>query len=158
MNSEMTRLLAGYPVWCTFPIQWGDQDAFAHVNNTVYLRWFESARIAYGAKVGLAQSRDSQQVGPILAAISCNYRRQLIYPDTVHIGARISGIGRTSMVMEHRVVSESLRAVAAEGDSTLVMFDYAEQKPVPVSSTVREMITQLEGPDSPFVQLNSNAG
>jgi acyl-CoA thioester hydrolase len=158
MNSEITRLLTGFPVWCTFPIQWGDQDAFAHVNNTVYLRWFESARIAYGAKVGLAQSRDAQTVGPILAAISCNYRRQLIYPDTVHIGARITGIGRTSMVMEHRVVSESLRAVAAEGDSTLVMFDYGEQKPVPVSSTVREMITQLEGPDSPFVQLNSNAG
>ncbi|HTI50684.1 MAG TPA: thioesterase family protein [Planctomycetaceae bacterium] len=158
MNVETTRLMAGFPVCCTFPIQWGDQDAFAHVNNTVYLRWFESARIAYGAKVGLAQSFEARQIGPILAAISCNYRRQLIYPDTVYIGARITKVGRTSMVMEHRVVSESLRTVAAEGDSTLVMFDYGAQKPVPVSSTVRAMIAQLEGPDSPFVQLNLQPG
>ena len=46
MDAEPTDLLAQFPIILTIPVQWGDQDAFLHVNNTVYLRWFESARIA----------------------------------------------------------------------------------------------------------------
>ncbi len=46
--------LAGFPVVLAVPVWWGDQDAFGHVNNTVYLRWFESARIAYSREVGLS--------------------------------------------------------------------------------------------------------
>ncbi|MSR58521.1 MAG: acyl-CoA thioesterase [Planctomycetaceae bacterium] len=152
MDAELTRQLAGFPVLCTLPIQWGDQDAFGHVNNTIYLRWFESARIAYGNQVGLSQLFERQKIGPILAAVQCNYRRQLIFPDTVHIGARITKIGRTSLVMEHRVVSETLKTIAAEGDSTVVMFDYAAQKPVPVSLALRQAILEIEGPASPLVE------
>ena len=137
MDSEIEKLCAGFPVWITLPIQWGDQDAFGHVNNTVYLRWFESARIAYGKRIDLGDTTEGKKVGPILAAISCQYRRQLTFPDTVIIGARITRIGRSSLTMEHRVVSEVLRAIAAEGDSTLVTFDYAAQKAIPLPADGR---------------------
>ena len=50
-------------------VQWGDQDAFVHVNNTVYFRWMESARIAYGQRIGLLDLLAAQQIGPILASI-----------------------------------------------------------------------------------------
>ncbi|MBI3863914.1 MAG: acyl-CoA thioesterase [Planctomycetia bacterium] len=144
-ETELNALKVGFPVWITLPIQWGDQDAFQHVNNTVYLRWFESARIAYGDLAGLDQSAGSRRIGPILAALSCNFRRQLTYPDTVHVGARITRIGTSSLKMEHRIISEALGAVAADGDSTLVAFDYAAQKPVPVPAEIRESISKLEG-------------
>lgn len=158
MENELNRLLAGFPVFCTLPIQWGDQDSFAHVNNTVYFRWIESSRIEYGNRLGFAEMMERSRISPILAATSCNYRRQLIYPDTVDVGTRITKIGRTSMVMEHRIVSRNLRAVAAEGESTLVLFDYGAQHPVEVSAALRKSITELEGPGSPLVQLNSPAG
>lgn len=145
MDADIERLLNGFPVYISLPIQWGDQDAFGHVNNTVYLRWFESARIAYGNKVGLAQISAAQKIGPILAAVACNYRKQLTFPDTVHIGARITRIGRSSMVMEHRVVSDGLQAIAADGDSTVVMFDYAANKSIPVPDAVHTAINSLEG-------------
>lgn len=144
-DAEFEKLKEGFHVWITLPIQWGDQDAFGHVNNTVYLRWFESARIEYGDRAGLSQTGAGQTVGPILAALSCNYRRQLTYPDTVHIGARITKIGNSSMKMEHRIVSQLLGAVVADGDSTLVAFDYAAQKPVAVPDSVRASIEKLEG-------------
>ena len=144
-DAEFEKLREGYHVWITLPIQWGDQDAFGHVNNTVYLRWFESARIEYGNLAGLSQTGMGQNIGPILAAISCNYRRQLTFPDTVHVGARITRIGNSSLKMEHRLVSAALRDVAADGDSTLVAFDYAAQKPVPVPDSVRAAIERLEG-------------
>ena len=143
MHPEIERLREAYHVWISLPIQWGDQDAFGHVNNTVYLRWFESARIAYGRQVILGDM-EGKAVGPILAAISCQYRRQLTFPDTVHVGARITRIGRSSLAMEHRLISESLQAIAAEGDSTLVSFDYAAQKTVPLPADVRARIEALE--------------
>jgi acyl-CoA thioester hydrolase len=144
-DNEWTTLKEGYAVWITVPVQWGDQDAFQHVNNTVYLRWFESARILYGDLAGLDRNAVGEHVGPILAAISCNYRKQLTYPDTVHVGARVTRIGNSSLKMEHRIISEALGAVVAEGDSTLVAFDYNTQKPVPVPAVVREAIAKLEG-------------
>ena len=100
--------LGDYAIVIALPILWGDQDAFGHVNNTAPIRWFESVRIAYMEHSGLGHSTDASGLGPILAAISCNYRRQLHYPDTVHVGARVSRIGRTSMIMEHAIFSERL--------------------------------------------------
>lgn len=138
-------LLEGFPVHVCLPVQWGDQDAFGHVNNTVYLRWFETARIAYSDQVGLLQVDQSQRLGPILAAISCNYRRQIKFPDTVWVGARVSKVGRTSLTMQHRVVSERQRLIAAEGDCVVVTFDYQLQKPVPVPQELRNALGRIEG-------------
>jgi acyl-CoA thioester hydrolase len=149
MDPEIEKRRADFPVWISLAIQWGDQDAFGHVNNTVYLRWFESARIAYGRKIALGDLEEGKRVGPILAAISCQYRRQLTFPDTVHIGARITRIGRSSLTMEHRVLSDALQAVAAEGDSTLVTFDYAAQKSTALPADVRARIEALEAKSFP---------
>jgi acyl-CoA thioester hydrolase len=139
-------LLEGFPVHVRLPVQWGDQDAFGHVNNTVYLRWFETARIAYSDRAGLLQIDQSQKLAPILAAVSCNYRRQIRFPDTVWVGARVSKLGRTSLTMQHRVVSERQELIAAEGDCVVVTFDYQQQKPVPVPEELRLALRRLEGP------------
>ncbi len=144
MNATIASLLEGHPVVIALPVQWGDQDAFGHVNNTVYFRWFESSRIAYGDRMGLTRLYDDRKIGPILAAISCNYRRQLKHPDTVHIGARVARIGRSSLTMEHRIVSAALQTVVADGSSTIVTFDYAANRPVPVPDDLRKVVEHLE--------------
>ncbi len=146
-DPELAGLLAGFPVVYSLPVQWGDQDAYQHVNNAVYFRWFESARIAYTMRLGLSELMRAHKVGPILAAIACDYRRQVTFPDTVHVGSRVTKIGRTSFAMEHALVSASGRAVAAEGRSTLVVFDYKANAPVPVPDDVRRAIAALEGRD-----------
>ncbi len=134
-----------YPVLITVPVQWGDQDMFAHVNNVVYFRWFESARIAYLMKIAMPRRAAEEHSGPILAAINCNYRRQLNFPDTIEIGSRITRIGRTSVTMNHSLWSVEQQALAADGDSTIVMFDYDAQRPIPVPDSVRRAIEELEG-------------
>jgi len=142
---EKSPLLAGYPVVIELPVQWGDQDAFGHVNNTVYFRWCESSRIAYMAEFRLLDSLRTTGVGPILASIGCDYRTPLFYPDTVEVGSRVVRIGRTSMTMEHAVVSRVKGVVAAESRSTLVLFDYGASKPAAIPQTLREAIEALEG-------------
>jgi acyl-CoA thioester hydrolase len=145
MDPELAALLEGFPVISTLPVQWGDQDAFGHVNNTVYFRWFESARIAYALRLGLDRAKAAENIGPILASISCHYRRQVTFPDTVHVGARVTRIGRSSLAMEHKLVSEVGRAVAAEATSTLVIFDYNANQSHRVPDSLRQDVANLEG-------------
>jgi acyl-CoA thioester hydrolase len=144
-GSQVDALLAGYPVMISLPVQWGDQDAYAHVNNVVYFRWFESARVAYFRRIGLIGLWDARQLGPILAASSCDYRRSIVFPDTVRVGIRATRIGRSSIGLEHRIVSEDQDALAAEGTSTTVFYDYAASRPHPVPEELRKAIESLEG-------------
>ena len=145
MEPGLESLLANYPVVIALPVFWGDQDAFGHVNNNAYFRWFESARIAYSQRIGLFDLFKTERIGPILASISCDYRRQLTFPDTVHVGIRVARIGRTSLGLEHAVASQSQSAVAAEAKSTIVVFDYRANKPHPVPPLIRQAICDLQG-------------
>src|SRR6476661_7874682 len=129
--------LAGHPLVITIPVQWGDQDLFGHVNNVMYFRWMESARIEYFRVGGLSDMMSRHGSGPILASIKCDFRRQLTYPDTLLVSASVASIGRTSIKMAHRIYSTTQKAVAAEGDSVLVAFDYQSQRPVLVPDDIR---------------------
>ena len=137
--------LAGFPVIISLPVQWGDMDSFGHVNNTLFFRWFESARIAYLERSSMEHQLDEQGLGPILASITCNYRRQLHYPDTVLIGARVGQLGRSSMTMEHAVYSQQLQAIAADGNAAVVVFNYQTSRPTRIPQCVRAAVEKTEG-------------
>ena len=143
--NALDALLEGYPVVIALPVQWGDQDAFGHVNNTVYFRWFESARIAYFLRIGLRTLQADERIGSILASSSCDYRKSITFPDAIRVGVRVTRIGRTSIGFEHRIVSEAQEVLAAEGTSTVVVIDYADNRPRPVPDSVRQAIAALEG-------------
>ena len=138
------ELLAKFPVILEWPVQWGDQDALGHVNNTVYFRWCESARVAYLQRLGLEAWMKPVTLGPILAKIECNYKRQLHFPDAVRIGSRVSQLGRTSLTMEHSLVSVQQNAIVAESTSVIVVFNYETQRPAPIPADVRAAIETLE--------------
>jgi len=139
--------LADFPVVITLPIIWGDQDAFGHVNNTVYLRWAETARVEYLIRVGMWPPLPPKKLGPILASLKCDYRIPLTHPDRIHIGTRVSRVGKSSLQMDHRIVSHNADAVAAEIESTLVLLDYSLHKAVRVPDEVRRAMVQTEGRD-----------
>jgi acyl-CoA thioester hydrolase len=142
---SVDRLLAQFAVVVKIPVQWGDQDAFGHVNNTVYLRWFESARIAYFERMGIMDLHEMERLGPILASATCDYRRPVTYPDTVLVGAQVTRIGNSSFVMEHAAASQALGAIAAEAKTTLVLYDYQKEKPHPIPEALRRTIAAIEG-------------
>lgn len=137
--------LSGYKLVTTVPILWGDEDAFAHVNNLSYLRWCETSRVEYLMRIALWNVPPPNGAGPILASIRCDYKIPLTYPDTVDVGTRVTAIGNSSIRMEHVVVSRKLSAVAATVDSTLVMYDYDAARPMRVPDAIREAIGALEG-------------
>ena len=137
--------LDGFPVLSEISVLWGDEDAFGHVNNVAYLRWAESARVDYLRKIDFFPPLPPEGIGPILASITCHYRRQLTYPDSVVVGTRVAAIGNSSFRMEHRIVSRASGDVVADVDSTIVAADYTMGKGVRVSEKVRRAIAELEG-------------
>lgn len=72
-KDRIAELLAGFPVRVEVPVAWGDMDALGHVNNTVYFRYFETARIKCFAELGLGQIEQSDDVGPILHSANCRF-------------------------------------------------------------------------------------
>ncbi len=133
-----------WPVSVRIPVAWGDMDSFQHVNNVVYLRWFETARIAFFERLRMMDRMESDRIGPILAKTSCTFVRPVAYPDTVIAEASCTAVGGKSFTMAYRVRSEALGKVAAEGDGVIVMFDYANDRAVPVDDTLRAGLESLK--------------
>src|SRR5688500_1843441 len=120
-------------------------DYFRHVNNIVFFRYFESARIEYLERIGFRELGDGAAVGPILAATGCRFRRPLTWPDTVRVGARVSAVADDRFEMEYRLVSTAQNAIAAEGTGTLVSYDYELGAKVALPPRVLAAIDALQG-------------
>ena len=142
--ADIDSLLAGYPVVVAQAVVWGDMDSYQHVNNVVYFRYFENARLDYFRRLGWFEFEEQTGIGPILAATQARFRKPLTYPDTVSVTARVSSVEKDRLTMEHLVVSHRLAAVAAEGQGTIVTYHYANAGKVPVPEELRRRIAELE--------------
>jgi acyl-CoA thioester hydrolase len=138
------RLLAGYPVCIRIPVQWGDMDAYGHVNNTVFFRYFESARIAYLKRCGFLDSYEERRLGAILHSTECRFRRPLFHPDVVLVGGRATEVGVDRFTMSYAVVSTVADELAAEGTGLIVAYDYGRREKCPLPDDVRRKIEVLE--------------
>lgn len=136
--------LTNFPVTIEVPVAWGEMDAFGHVNNIVYFRYFESARIAYFEKLKFIKFKENIGVGPILSKTSCRFKKALSFPDIVQIGARSTDIEEDRFLMHYRVVSKKHNCVAAEGDGMIVCFDYRKNQKTSLPAEIVENIKRIE--------------
>jgi acyl-CoA thioester hydrolase len=145
----MNSPLADYPVVIEIPVAWGEMDAYGHVNNIVYFRYFETARMAYFEKLASADFVSRNPLGPILASTSCRFRAPLAFPDRLSVGARVARVDEDRFVMFYAVYSHSLQRIAAEGEGTIVCFDYRENRKAPLPAELRLRISELENSGPP---------
>lgn len=143
-DDTIRELTKDFPVVMETDVRWGDMDAFNHVNNVSYLRYFESGRIAYFEALELADFFGTDGVGPILAETSCRYRFPLTYPDRVSVGVRSEQLGEDRFTQQYILVSHRHGRVAATGDGTIVTFDYTANSKAPIPDRVRQRIEALE--------------
>jgi acyl-CoA thioester hydrolase len=136
-------LLRDFPIILELPVQWGEMDAYGHVNNTVFFRYFESARMMLLERVGLVESHASDQIGAILHSTNCRFRLPLHYPDTVQVGTRASDIKDDRFTMEYVIVSLGQNQVAAEGSAIVVSFNYSAGKKAPLPVNIVSSIRNL---------------
>jgi len=127
----------------TFQVQWGDMDALGHVNNTIYFRWFESARIQWFVDAGRAPPSTATGIGPVLATTTCDYLAPVVYPAEVTVGVRVTAVGRTSVTMAYELWRAGRRdELLARATSVVVMIDYATGAKVPVPEELRRRLQE----------------
>ncbi|HEX9631226.1 MAG TPA: thioesterase family protein [Gemmatimonadales bacterium] len=129
------------------PVHWGEMDAYGHVNNTVFFRYFETARIAFLDRCGLLASYDRDGIGAILHSTDCRFRLPLFYPDDVLVGARTADVSDDRFTMSYRIVSRAQNAVAADGTGIIVAYDYRGGRKVPLPAAIRAGVAALSGND-----------
>ncbi len=143
-KTKIDRLLAGFPVVLEVPVCWGEMDSYQHVNNVVYFRYFENARLEYFRRLDWFAFEKETGIGPILAATQARFRRPLTYPDTISVAARVLSLEEDRFVLEHRIVSHQQQVVVTEGQGTVVTYHYAREQKVPIPEELRRRITELE--------------
>jgi len=140
----MSENLAQFPVIIKIPILWGHMDAYQHVNNVIFFRFFESVRIAYFDRIGFTTLKNTIGIGPILASTECKYKIPLKYPDKVSIGAKITKLEEDRFTMKYILISHQLNKLAAEAKAIVVSYDYINDQKVSIPQQIRSKIIELE--------------
>ncbi|ELV8718337.1 acyl-CoA thioesterase [Vibrio vulnificus] len=140
----MELLLQDFPVVTEINVAWGEMDALQHINNVVYFRYFETARIEYFNKINLMDEIKRNQIGPVLSETQCRYRIPVTFPDTLLIGSRVSEVGEDRFTMEYQVVSKKMGKVTTTGSATVVMFDFKNQCKTQLPAVLRDAIFSIE--------------
>jgi acyl-CoA thioester hydrolase len=124
-------------------IRWGDMDMMGHVNNTVYFRYLETARIAWLEQI--EGSPDPSGIGPVIINAHCTFKKQLKYPGEIEVSTFVGPAGRSSFEMTHEIRlvgadGQAGAAVHAEGGSKIVWVDLQAEKSVPLPNAVRALL------------------
>ena len=122
------------------PIRWGDMDAMGHVNNTVYFRYLETARIEWMSAIGCRP--DPQGEGPVIVNAFCNFYKQLEYPGDLLAKMYVSDPGRTTFetwcTLER---ADRPGAIDAAGGATTIWIDFPKQKACPLPEWMRQIVS-----------------
>lgn len=140
----MSDPLSQFKVVIDQPVDWADMDSFRHVNNIVYFRYFENARVEYFQRIGWWAYMEQFGIGPIVASTQARFRRPVKYPDTLAAGAKVTSMSADRFTIRHVLVSRTTGEMATEGDAVVVSFDYRKGEKVPLPVDIRKRIEELE--------------
>ena len=121
------------------PVRWGDMDAMGHVNNTIYFRYFEIARLDWLFSVGAGAKPDG--TGPVIVNAFCNFVRQVSFPGDVRVRHYVANPGRTSFetyLTLERVAEPGV--LYAEGGAKTVWYDATAGRSVPLPDWLRDLV------------------
>ena len=143
----MKELLEDFKVKTTVKVQWGDMDAYQHVNNVIYVAWGEIARIDYLTALDIESflaSPNKLKYAPIFGFQSVKYIAPLVYPDTIHIGTKTDEIKEDRIVLKSFYYSEKTQKLVAIKTHEIVIFDYNTNQKILVPEALISKLNSLE--------------
>jgi len=132
--------LTQFPIVYEQKVAWGDMDAFGHVNNVMYYRYIESARIEYFDRLNVFD----QDVLTVVASSQCKYLKPVFYPDVLHIGARVEEMRNSAIRMHYVLFSQQQQQIVADGEAVIVFVDKVAMKKALIPQQLRKIIIDLE--------------
>lgn len=126
-------------------IRFRDLDALGHVNNAVYLTYFEIVRTRYWDHLfGLPPPDDW---GFVMVRTECNYRSPALLGETITIATRISALKNSSFTFEYRLTERRSGRLIADGLSVQVCYDRTQGRTTPIPQAMRQRVKDYEGLD-----------
>jgi acyl-CoA thioester hydrolase len=125
------------------PIRWGDMDAMGHVNNTVYFRYMEQARISWFEAL-VPEEAAWQSTGIVIVNASCNYKRPITYPGTVEIRLFVGAPGGSSVPTSYELRVDADPVPYADGAAVVVFVDMRSQKPARIPDAIRQRLLSAQ--------------
>jgi acyl-CoA thioester hydrolase len=130
------------PLSLELRIDWSEQDLFGHINNVMYAKYVQAARVNLWEKIGLDKHFRETNTGPTLAATSIQFKQPLYYPGLVIIRSGIKEIGNTSFVISHELYNGE-QALCATAEDVVVILDYNTHQKVSLAGFIREHYARL---------------
>ncbi len=116
----------------TIEVQWGDIDAAMHVNNVIYLKWVESARVDFLIKMNNGMLVNEEQIGAVIAWLDCKYIRPVMFPDTVRLETVKSEVLTEKIILETKIYSIVQDRLVAISKQEIVSYDFLRKCKVPL--------------------------
>ncbi|WP_106639522.1 acyl-CoA thioesterase [Allosphingosinicella vermicomposti] len=142
MSRAPLRVRSAYKVWREIGTRWADNDAYGHVNNTVYYAWFDTAVNAWLIETGLLDIERGDPIG-LVVETGCRYARSISYPETVDVGLVVDEIGSSSVRYRIGVFRKGEAEAAAEGHFVHVYVGRETRRPVPLPDEWRSRLESI---------------
>ena len=136
MSREAPASRSEFKAWRRFTTRWADNDAYGHVNNTVYYQWFDSAVNAWLVEQGMLDIHSGDPIA-LVVETRCAYFAPLAFPQDVEAGLAIADLGRSSMRYRIGIFAAGADLAVAQGEFVHVAVDRASRKPVELPSMWR---------------------
>ncbi len=120
-------------------IDWSEIDAFGHINNLAIMKYAQSARANYLDILGLMKMQAEQKKGPILASISCQFKKPLYYPGQVTVCTKVDAVKNTSFGLVHDIFSDKGELVAQACD-IIVYYDFSGETKLEIPQELRSRL------------------
>ena len=135
--SETPSSLASPLLFSTeLAVRWRDLDAFNHVNNAMYLRYLEEARLRW--LLTLAGPWMDAHVAPVVASALVNFKRPIAWPEDVKVELFVDRLGNSSCTLGHRILSaKDATVLYCDGHVVMVWFDSRSGRSSPLPECVR---------------------
>jgi acyl-CoA thioester hydrolase len=131
-----------YRWFMTIATRWADNDAYGHVNNTVFYQWFDTAVNAWLIEAGLLDIAAGEPVG-LVVETGCIYFSPLSFPGEVEVGIAVDRLGSSSVTYRIGVFGAGRTQPAAQGHFTHVYVGRDSRRPAPLPESWRSKLAAL---------------
>jgi acyl-CoA thioester hydrolase len=138
----VTDTRADYAHWLRIPTRWMDNDVYGHVNNVTYYSYFDTVVNEHLIAAGVLDPEDSPVFG-VVAETSCRFLEPLTFPQVIDAGLRVARLGATSVTYGIGLFADGSATPAAVGRFVHVYVDRGSRRPVPLPTSIRELLTDL---------------
>lgn len=142
MSRPEPRDRDSYGHFTAITTRWSDNDAYGHVNNTVYYQWFDSAVNALLVGAGLLDITHGDPIG-LVVETGCTYFAPLSFPGDVEVGIAVDRIGGSSVTYRIGIFAAGAADPAAQGHFTHVYVGRDSRRPVQLSAAWRAKLEDL---------------